>query len=422
MAHELLIVSATNILFLCVFGYANDNQNMQVLTYSPKSAIDWGGLKSTDPKVRKQACLDLVLKCQEAPGAKWPYKANPEIVSALIEMLRDTNGEVRDTAGTCLLNIEHETKIPKLIASMKSPDAAFRYEAIYTLGRIGHGVSGDATPAIKDLIGALSDSLEVNRIIAAWALSRLREENPRALQILASGLKSQNKNAKQKAFDGLAEYRSFRSKFFAEHKPSGLIPGLLLALKDEDVIHRVASASLLGSCDDRSESLVKGLTSALDDSDKRVAMAAAFAFSKLRISDPPEVVFALLCEYLDKSVSVSDCRLAYGAMERLNSFPPIVIKTLTRHLNDAESASRLEAACLLSRCPSKAPTRTENVLIDLMGMERDHLSDHSEQIRAIEALGRLGLKSIETRNSVERALDDENKEVRAAAKKALKMP
>lgn len=92
----------------------------------------------------------------------------PDLVSALIEVLRDTDPEVRINAGNALAAIGTPA-VNSLIHSLGHRNREARSAAAYALGQMG----ADAAPAATALVRALKDADTDVRRQATQALSRI---------------------------------------------------------------------------------------------------------------------------------------------------------------------------------------------------------------------------------------------------------
>jgi HEAT repeat protein len=286
------------------------------------------------------------------------------------------------------------------------------------LARIGLDVNGSAQPAIGQLTEALEDPVERVRVSAAWAISSVGEENPKALEVLASGLASRDEDVIETALDGLSEYRYFGREFFARQKSMNLVPGLLRTLQNGDATRRARCAGFLGGCGDKSNDVTEALGRALLDPADGVRAAAAFSLTELQLPNVPEQVFPVLCDYFEKHDDGTERIKVYWAFGRLGQFPRCVVETLTKHLMDSRRSDQLEIACLLSRHPGNSTADVERVLVELVNT--GGIPHWSDRVKVIEALGRLGLSSPEGRKIVEDATNHPQEEVRAAAERVLK--
>jgi HEAT repeat protein len=92
----------------------------------------------------------------------------PDLVKALIDTLKDADGEVRIYAGNALAAIG-QPAVESLTTTLSDPNRDARAAAAYALGQMG----ADAAPATTALVKSLKDSEIDVRRQAAQALSRI---------------------------------------------------------------------------------------------------------------------------------------------------------------------------------------------------------------------------------------------------------
>lgn len=110
------------------------------------------------------------------------YFAGTRSVSALIEALKDPNGDVRETALRSLARIDDPDAVPAIAATaLSDPSTEVRRTAAFQLGRIG---SSNAVPA---LIETLDDPSRDVRMSALRSLERIGDERaiPRIAEVAA---------------------------------------------------------------------------------------------------------------------------------------------------------------------------------------------------------------------------------------------
>lgn len=97
-----------------------------------------------------------------------PPVTTRDLITALVDSLRDTDSEVRLYAAAALGNIGAEAVAP-LTAALQDPTREARAAAAYALGQIG----APARPATPALMKALKDGEKEVRRQAAQALGRI---------------------------------------------------------------------------------------------------------------------------------------------------------------------------------------------------------------------------------------------------------
>ena len=156
--------------------------------------------------------------------------ADPKVVAALTDALKDQNKEVRSQALHAL-------------TMMRAPIAADAY------------------------LGLLKDSDPEVREQAVSALGRMRD--PKHIDLFLAALKDQNSDVRQQAVFALSQLRDVRA-----------LDPLVTALKDGDADVRQQAAYALGQLRDRRA--IDPLIAALKDSKPEVRQQAAFALGQIR--------------------------------------------------------------------------------------------------------------------------------------------
>jgi HEAT repeat protein len=257
------------------------------------------------------------------------------------------------------------------------------------------------------------------RIRAAWALAENSAKEPQALEVLTPGLSSIDVRVVETALEALYRYGFDWSFFFNKNKPAKLVSELEKTLRHANKQCRRGAASVLGHCEEKSESVIRGLTESLNDREKEVRSSAAFAFSYLGAATVPDRVFMELCDYMDSADSWNPRWLTCLAFDRLNRFPECVVKTLIAHVNDDDRQVRIEVATLLTKCPDAPRAKFEGGLIDFARGEGKYVG-REDQVKAIAALGRLKSRSPAANELLQKALRDSHQEIREAAEQALR--
>lgn len=205
-------------------------------------------LKDSDKEVRESAMQALV------------RLRDPGIFDPLVLALKDASADVRESAAFGLGQLRDKRAIPPLTAALKDADASVREQAVFALGQFRDPASADA------LIAALRDESPSVREQAAFALGQLRDE--RAIQPLTAALKDANGSVREQAAFALGQL-----------KARSAVDALIAALKDEDNDVREQAAFALGQIGD--PRAVDALSAALKDSNAQVRQQAAFALGQL---------------------------------------------------------------------------------------------------------------------------------------------
>ena len=259
---------------------AGDDQDAKGKTADPRMvAALTDALKDTDKDVRETA-LNALVQLRDpsvfGPLVQALSDSSPDVreqaafglgqlrdrraVEPLSAALKDANGEVRQQAAFALGQLRDRSAVPALAAALKDVDDDVREQAVFALGQIRDPAGYEA------LAGAVRDAKPDVRQQAVFALGQLRDR--RAVEPLISALKDADAEVRQQAAFGLGQIRD-----------RAAVEALVIALKDSvaDVRQQVVFA--LGQI--RDPRAIDGLTAALKDSSADVRQQAAFALGQL---------------------------------------------------------------------------------------------------------------------------------------------
>ncbi|MEO6237107.1 MAG: M56 family metallopeptidase [Vicinamibacterales bacterium] len=186
---------------------------------------------------------------------------DPRTVNALMEALKDTDKDVRETAMNALVRMRDPRMFDPLVAALKDSSADVREHAAFGLGQLR-----DARAA-EPLAAALKDENPGVREQAAFALGQLRDK--KVVEPLISALKDSNPGVREQAAFALGQMRDAKS-----------IEALVVALKDGNPGVREQAAFALGQM--RDPRAIDGLMVALKDTNASVRQQAAFALGQIR--------------------------------------------------------------------------------------------------------------------------------------------
>jgi HEAT repeat protein/beta-lactamase regulating signal transducer with metallopeptidase domain len=186
--------------------------------------------------------------------------ADPRVVAALMEALKDVDKDVRRQAMETLSQLRAPAAREAFVQALKDEDAEMRSQAAHALGQTRDPKYVDA------LAGALRDSDPEVREQAAFALGQIRD--PRAVDPLTAALKDANDDVRQQAVFALGQIRDRRA-----------VDPLIAALKDEKADVREQAAFALGQL--RDPRALDALMTALKDPDADVRQQAAFALGQI---------------------------------------------------------------------------------------------------------------------------------------------
>jgi HEAT repeat protein len=197
---------------------------------------------------------------KEAPKGRG---RDPRTVNALMEALKDSDKEVRETAMNVLVQMRDPRMFEPLVAALKDPSDDVREHAAFGLGQLRD------VRAVEPLAGALKDAKANVREQAVFALGQLRAGT--AADAIATALRDTNPSVREQAAFALGQIRDKRS-----------IEPLISALKDENASVREKAAFALGQM--RAASAIEALVVALKDANPSVREHVAFALGQ--IGDP----------------------------------------------------------------------------------------------------------------------------------------
>jgi HEAT repeat protein/beta-lactamase regulating signal transducer with metallopeptidase domain len=218
---------------------------------------------------------------------------DPKVVAALLEALKDTDKDVRESAMQALVRMRHPGMLEPLSLALKDASAEVREHAAFGLGQLRD------KRAIEPLRGVLKDPSASVREQAVFALGQLRD--PSTADALMQALNDESAGVREQAVFALGQLRHERA-----------VDPLITALRDANGSVREQAAFALGQL--RSAKAVDALIAALKDSDADVREQAAFALG--RIGDPRSVD-ALMAALKDASAQVrQQVAFALGQLAR----------------------------------------------------------------------------------------------------------
>ncbi len=206
-------------------------------------------LKDTDKDVRETAMNALV------------QMRDPRMFDPLVAALKDASADVREHAAFGLGQLRDVRAVEPLAGALKDQNASVREQAVFALGQL-HAVS-----AIDAITVALKDTNPSVREQAAFALGQIRDR--RAVEPLISALKDTNPSVREQAAFALGQMRDAKA-----------IEALVIALKDANADVREQTAFALGQIGD--PRAIDGLMVALKDANPSVRQQAAFALGQIR--------------------------------------------------------------------------------------------------------------------------------------------
>jgi HEAT repeat protein/beta-lactamase regulating signal transducer with metallopeptidase domain len=193
-------------------------------------------------------------------GKKERTPADPRMVAALSEALKDSDADVRKAAIQALVQLRDPSTFDAMVVALKDKDDDVRQQAAFSLGQFRD------KRAVAALTGVLNDTNAEVRQQAVFALGQLRDIS--TLDALSAALKDADAEVRQQAAFALSQLRDARA-----------LPALIVALQDKDEEVRQQAAFALSQI--RDPKAVDGLLIAIKDSNAEVRQQALFALGQI---------------------------------------------------------------------------------------------------------------------------------------------
>ena len=220
-------------------------------------------------------------------------KADPRVVAALTEALKDTDKEVRESAMHALVRLRDPGIFEPLVQALKDESPDVRESAAQGLAQLRD------KRAVTPLIAALKDASPSVRERVVFALGQLRD--PAAVDGLIAALRDESASVREQATCGLGQIRDERA-----------VEPLVAVLKDASADVREQAVFALGQL--RTRAAVDPLIGALKDADADVREQAAFALGQIR---DPRAIDALTLALKDATADVRrQAAFALGQLAR----------------------------------------------------------------------------------------------------------
>ncbi len=230
---------------------------------SPRQEPDTKQRSKADPKVvaaLTEALKDSDKEVRESAMQALVHLRDPGVFDPLVVALKDASPDVRESAAFGLGQLRDKRAVAPLTAALKDADASVREQVVFALGQLRDPSSVDG------LVAALRDESPSVREQAAFALGELRDE--RAVQPLMSMLKDASADVREQSVFALGQL-----------KARSAVDPLIAALKDQSTDVREQAAFALGQIGD--PRAVDALSAALKDASADVRQQAAFALGQL---------------------------------------------------------------------------------------------------------------------------------------------
>ena len=293
----------------------------------------------------------------------------PQSFKQAVQKLDSTNSKERSEAIDFIGKYNHSATFEVLFSALKHPLVDIRIGAIRWIS----GFEDPAVvPALKDLIQDRESSVKTEVVLA---LARIG--TPEAVSALVEILNGKDWEAEEPVHDGDRSYtygRQLTAYFLGEIGDSRAIPGLIEALKDEDMRIREIAAKSLGKV--KHTEAVPSLIEALHDAKEEVRLEAAKALGKIKDASAVTGLIETLGDS-DQEVRLQAVR-SLGEIKDSSSVPGLI-----GSLNDGYDQIRRYAADALGEIGDAAAVP---VLIPL-------LEDKSSMVRhsSAAALERIGV-------------------------------
>jgi HEAT repeat protein len=325
-------------------------------------------LEDTDPNVRSEASKIL------------GKLGTTEAIGRLIELLKDSNQEVRSTAASTLGRLGAVEAVEKLIDLLEDSSENVRRSAASTLGQLG------AVEAVEKLIDLLEDSSPKVRSSAASTLGKLGAVEPLIRlfkdtdsDVCSSAAMALAKLDATEAITPLIELLKDTKSYVRSNAVKGLAQlGATEAIKPllelfKDTNKEVRNNTALALAQIGTTEVVKPLIELFGDTDWQIRHSAVLVLAQLGITEaiPP------LIEFLKDT----DRQVRSSAVEALGQLGTTeAVKPLIKLLKDTDEdvlRSAVEALAQLGATEAVTP------LIEL-------LKDTDVRRSAVEALAQLG--------------------------------
>ncbi|HEY9896731.1 MAG TPA: HEAT repeat domain-containing protein [Candidatus Sericytochromatia bacterium] len=283
----------------------------------------------------------------------------------------------------------------EVIAALKDPNPQVRLQAAETLYQTG--IQKEA--AIAVIMSILKDLNPEVRIRAAETLYRMNVQKETALSVIIAALKDPNPQVRRLAVRRLEMSRGTQIE--------GVIPALIVALKDSDLTVRLAATTMIAEFGPQAEAAIPALLFALKDPVVDIRFEAAKAL--VSTGTAAKAAIPDLIRALDDSEADGAVYALTGICSALKVVPPELIATLRQ----SNTAARVQSAIVLGELGALASIAAPELTIALQ--------DSSLYVRfyAATALGKIGKPANAAILALTRLLKDPYEGMRVAAASAL---
>jgi HEAT repeat protein len=298
--------------------------------------------------------------------------------------LADPSSAVRAEAINALarLDVSDDLLLHNAVEMLRHPGGDVRARAGWAIGKLDPELASTAIPGLAERLH--SDDAVDGRFGAAWAASRIRSTDPRAIEMLTAALDDENGDVRAEAARALGETGS---------AAAGAVPALISVLADIDPLVRERAASALGQIGEASPAVIDALRPLLTDALDYVRDASADALTRLGTPAEPGS--------------------GQGSDEWVGSAPSV--EALLQRLSDDNDFTRAEAPWLLGKHGRAAEPATQPLLAQALA-DRDSDARWS----ALHALGRIGRRLPDVARAIALiAVEDDDPDVRSKAAEVL---
>jgi HEAT repeat protein/V8-like Glu-specific endopeptidase len=374
-------------------------------------AVTQGGLaeaQAMNQFVDVSQAIALIERCCREQGFAWKREtrslrigSNPNHITSLVKNLESSENQVRAQAAQALGNIGAEAKlaIPALLKILRDE------QNDVTSGMLADALTKIGPPAKQD-IGLLRQAIkDLNTKVRAYAAASIGVLGPDAgslLALLAEASKDKNAEVRQSALRSLGK--------MGGNGKDTILPALTTAMQDSEHEVRVAAALALESMDNLGATDMALLTSMLKQQDSEVRACGARALGKM--GPRAKAALPALVEAFKGTDNAVRCA-AIGALARLGTEAKTALPSFTDALGDSDVEIRKQAAVALAKIgPDAKPAA--NALANVV-------NDPDKDVRrnAVRALASIGVGTKPVVSALAQALKGEDKELRIEVAVAL---
>lgn len=334
-----------------------------------RAAID--ALKSPDRRLRHRAAVALgwLGDAARSTGLASVRLAVPALIEAM-RRDRDVEDRVEAMRALGIIGPEARAAVPALVAALAEADPGGRSWALWALRQLGPAAAA-AVPALYELLHSAPDC-------AAELLCALVRVSPDPAEVLPIVVERLLRD------DDPAVHRDMMHVLVVDlNRPTAARVLVARGLQHEDEPVRARAAAALACLHPEDPANTQALMDALKDPSLRVRVAAAEALGRTGLKDP-----AALLAVLRPALRHQDSKLrdrAAAALEEIGPVARMAAPDLVAVLGDPVADVRISAAAALESIGGDTE-KTVAVLIGALGDETERV-----RVRAVQALRRIAL-------------------------------